>query len=124
MVLQGRISQPSRSPCRVSGWYSLRLVRGSFFVDLLSAGYNPHDVSRLYIHWLEKPDTWIDTKETIEIKIEALKKHGNQFKVDKVGIQMRVLAKKEATDKEMKFAESYKVMILQKDTKEEEANRE
>ena len=44
------------------------------FTDLLEAGYEPHNVKRLYIHGSEKSDTWIDISETIDIKIEALQK--------------------------------------------------
>ena len=38
------------------------------FTDLLEAGYEPHNVKRLYIHGSEKSDTRIDISETIDIK--------------------------------------------------------
>ena len=48
------------------------------FADLLDEGLPPHDVKRLYIHGNDKPDTWVDITGTMEIKIEALKKHFSQ----------------------------------------------
>jgi LmbE family N-acetylglucosaminyl deacetylase len=85
------------------------------FTDLLSAGYEPHDVKRLYVHGTEKDDTWIDITDSLDIKIKALQQHVSQIPVDEVGKWMTEWAAEEAKDKEMKYAESYKVMILKKD---------
>lgn len=84
------------------------------FTDLLEAGYEPHNVERLYIHGSEKNDTWIDISETIDIKIEALKKHVSQMDTHEVDKWMRDWAKEEGKEKGIDFAEAYKVMILQK----------
>ncbi|MBC7877084.1 MAG: PIG-L family deacetylase [Anaerolineales bacterium] len=84
------------------------------FTDLLEAGYEPHNVERLYIHGSEKNDTWIDISETIDIKIEALKKHVSQMDTHEVDKWMRDWAKDEGKEKGIDFAEAYKVMILQK----------
>jgi len=88
------------------------------FTDLLEEGYEPHNVKRLYIHGSKKPDTWIDISKTINMKIEALKKHASQVPVDEVGKWMREWAKGEGKKKGLDFAEAYKVMILQKDEEE------
>lgn len=84
------------------------------FTDLLEAGYEPHNVERLYIHGSEKNDTWIDISETIDIKIEALKKHVSQIDTHEVDKWMKDWAKEEGKEKGLDFAESYRVMILQK----------
>ena len=89
------------------------------FTDVLAAGYEPHDVSRLYIHGSEKSDTWIDISETLEVKIKALQQHVSQVPVDEVGKWMTEWAAEEAKDKGMQYAESYRVMIL----KREEADK-
>ena len=89
------------------------------FADLLSAGYEPHDVKRLYIHGTEKSDTWVDITETMDVKIKALQQHVSQINPDEVGKWMLEWAEEEAKDKGMKYAESYKVMILKKDDEEE-----
>ena len=88
------------------------------FTDLLAAGYEPHEVKRLYIQGTEKSDTWVDITETIDIKIKALQQHASQVPVDEVGKWMMEWAAEEAKDKDMKYAEGYKVMILKKDEEE------
>ena len=85
------------------------------FIDLLEAGYEPHDVKRLYIHGSEKNDTWIDISQTIDIKIKALKKHVSQIDTHEVDKWMRDWAKEEGKEKGLDFAEAYRVMILQKE---------
>ncbi|GAB4467603.1 MAG: PIG-L family deacetylase [Anaerolineales bacterium] len=88
------------------------------FADLLSAGYEPHEVRRLYIHGTDKSDTWVDISETLEIKIKALQQHASQVPVGEVGKWMTEWAEEEAKGKGMKYAESFKVMILKKDEEE------
>lgn len=88
------------------------------FADLLSMGYEPHDPKRLYIHGTDKTDTWVDITETLDVKIKALQQHVSQVPVDEVGKWMTEWAEEEAKDKEMKYAESYKVMILKRDDEE------
>jgi LmbE family N-acetylglucosaminyl deacetylase len=88
------------------------------FADLLPAGYEPHEVKRLYVHGTDKSNTWVDITETMDLKIQALQQHVSQINPDQVGKWMREWAEEEAKDKEMKYAESYKVMILKKDKEE------
>ena len=85
------------------------------FTDLLAAGYEPHNVKRLFIHGTDKSDTWVDITETMDIKIKALQQHASQVNPDEVGKWMIEWAEEEAKDKGVKYAESYKVMILQRD---------
>jgi LmbE family N-acetylglucosaminyl deacetylase len=85
------------------------------FADLLPAGYEPHEVKRLYVHGTDKSDTWVDITETMDIKIKALQQHASQVPVDEVGKWMTEWAEEEAKDKDMKYAESYKVMVLKKE---------
>jgi len=88
------------------------------FADLLPAGYEPHEVKRLYVHGTEKSDIWVDITETLDVKIKALQQHVSQIPVDEVGKWMTEWAAEEAKDKNMKYAESYRVMILKKDEEE------
>ena len=89
------------------------------FADLLAAGYEPHDVKRLYVHGTDKSNTWVDITETMDLKIKALQQHASQIDPDEVGKWMREWAEEEAKDKDMKYAESYRVMILKRDREEE-----
>lgn len=89
------------------------------FADLLAAGYEPHDVSRLYVHGTEKSDTWVDITGTLDLKIKALQQHASQIPVDEVAKWMTEWAEEDAKEQDMKYAESYRVMILKKDEEEQ-----
>ena len=89
------------------------------FTDLLKAGYEPHNVKRLYVHGTDKPDTWVDISETIDIKVKALQQHASQVPVDEVEKWMKDWAKEDAKEKDFEYAESYRVMILQSDVEPE-----
>jgi LmbE family N-acetylglucosaminyl deacetylase len=89
------------------------------FADLLAAGYEPHEVRRLYIHGPEIANTWVDISETIDLKIKALQQHVSQIDPDEVGKWMTEWAEEEGKEKGIKYAESYKVMILRKEPEDE-----
>ena len=89
------------------------------FADLLPAGYEPHDVKQLYVHGTDKSNMWVDITETMDLKIKALQQHVSQIDPEEVGKWMREWAEEEAKDKDMKYAESYKVMVLRRDKEEE-----
>lgn len=88
------------------------------FPDLLAAGYEPHDVRRLYVHGTEKPNTWVDITDTMDLKIKALQQHASQIDPNEVGKWMTDWAQEEGKEKGMKYAESYRVMILRKEDEE------
>jgi LmbE family N-acetylglucosaminyl deacetylase len=88
------------------------------FTDLLEAGYEPHDVRRLYIHGTEKPNTWVDITDTMDLKIQALQQHVSQIDPNEVGKWMTEWAEEDGKDHGMKYAESFRVMILRKDDEE------
>ena len=90
------------------------------FTDLLSAGYEPHDVKRLYIHGTDKVNRWVDITETLELKIKALQQHVSQINPEEVGKWMREWAEEEAQGQEIKYAEAYKVMILKREEVKDE----
>ncbi|MFT3894947.1 MAG: PIG-L deacetylase family protein [Anaerolineales bacterium] len=89
------------------------------FADLLSAGYEPHDVKRLYIHGTDHSNTWINVSETMDIKVKALQQHVSQIDPNEVGKWLTDWAADEGKDKGMKYAESYRVMILKRDEEEQ-----
>jgi len=110
----GYINHPDHRAAAEAATYAVFPSAGTrlIFTDLLEAGYEPHDIKRLYIHGSEKPDTWIDISETIDTKIEALKKHVSQVDTHEVDKWMRDWAKEDGKEKGLEFAESYRVMIL------------
>lgn len=89
------------------------------FADLLEAGYEPHNVKRLYVHGVENPDTWVNITETIDVKVKALQQHISQIPVDEVDKWMRDWAREDAKDKDFKYAESYRVMKISEEKSEQ-----
>jgi LmbE family N-acetylglucosaminyl deacetylase len=48
------------------------------FPELLREGLEPHKVREIMITEHQEPDKWIDVSDTVEVAIEALKKHVSQ----------------------------------------------
>ncbi len=88
------------------------------FTDLLDEGYEPHNVKKLYLHGGEPADVWVDTRETLDLKIEALRKHASQLGDWDPADEMRKWATESGKEKGLAAAESFKVMILQEDKPE------
>jgi LmbE family N-acetylglucosaminyl deacetylase len=111
------INHPDHRAAAQAATYAVFPSAGTrlIFTDLLEAGYEPHNVKRLYIHGAEKSDTWIDISQDIQTKIEALRKHASQLGDWDPEKMMREWAAEEGKEKEMAFAEAYKVMLLVKD---------
>lgn len=110
------INHPDHRAAAEAATYAVFPSAGSrlLFADLLPAGYEPHNVKRLYIHGTEKPDTWVDISAEIETKIQALRKHISQLDEDPEKM-MREWAAEEGKEKSLAFAEAFKVMILVRD---------
>jgi LmbE family N-acetylglucosaminyl deacetylase len=117
----GYINHPDHRAAAQSALYATFPSAGTrlIFTDLLEAGYEPHNVKRVYIHGAEKPDTWVDISSTMDTKIAALKKHVSQVgewqEMEKV---IREWAADDGKEHGMDYAEAYKVMILVEDRPE------
>lgn len=111
----GYINHPDHRAAAQSALYATFPSAGTrlIFTDLLEAGYEPHNVKRVYLHGSEKPDTWVDIGATMDKKIAALKKHVSQVgeweEMEKV---VREWAAEDGKEHGLDYAESYKVMIL------------
>jgi LmbE family N-acetylglucosaminyl deacetylase len=93
------------------------------FPELLEEGLEPHEVKRVFIHGADKPDTFIDITDTIEIKIAALQEHKSQVGHWDVAKRMREWAEEGGKVHGVKYAEAYRLMILV-DEKQEETESE
>jgi LmbE family N-acetylglucosaminyl deacetylase len=82
------------------------------FPELLEEGFEPHNVRKLLVHGVEKPDTWIDIAETIEVKIAALQEHKSQVGGSDIGGRIRQWAADDGKQRGLACAETYRVMIL------------
>jgi LmbE family N-acetylglucosaminyl deacetylase len=80
------------------------------FADLLEEGLDPHNVKRLYIWGSEKQNVWVDTGDTIEIKIEALRKHASQLGDWDPAEEMRKWSAEAGKEHALAFAEAFRVM--------------
>jgi LmbE family N-acetylglucosaminyl deacetylase len=69
-------------------------------------------VKRVYLWGSEKQDLWVDTTETIELKIEALRKHASQLGDWDPAEEMRKWGAEAGKDHGMAYAESYRVMVI------------
>lgn len=49
------------------------------FPELRQENLQPHSVREVFVASSDEADTWIDITETIDLKIEALRKHTSQF---------------------------------------------
>jgi len=116
----GYINHPDHRAAAQLATYAVFPSAGSrlVFADLLTEGYEPHNVKRLYLHGPEKPDTWVDIGSTIDTKIAALKAHASQLGEWDPEKMIREWSQEEGKEKGMEYAESYKVMILEQDKPE------
>ncbi len=108
------INHPDHRAAAEAATYAVFPSAGTrmIFAELLDEGLPPHDVKRLYVHGTEQPDTWIDVGDTIDIKIQALKKHASQGDTDDADQLLREWAEEEGKTRGMTYAESFRVMIL------------
>lgn len=120
----GYINHPDHRAAAQLGLYATFPSAGTrlIFPDLVEAGYEPHNVKRVYIHGSEKPDTWVDISETMEVKIAALKEHASQLGDWDPEEMIREWGEEEAEDQDMQYAEAYKVMILEEQEEEKPEN--
>lgn len=94
------------------------------FPELLIEGYEPHQVSRVFLHGSDKSDVWIDISDTLEIKVRALKQHPSQLGDWDPMERMQEWARDEGKERGVPYAESYRLMILKEEQPQEEQERE
>ncbi|MCS6994446.1 MAG: PIG-L family deacetylase [Anaerolineales bacterium] len=110
----GYINHPDHRAAAQAALYATFPSAGTrlIFTDLLEAGYEPHNVKRVYVHGAEKPDTWIDISDTIHLKIEALKKHVSQLGDWDPTETIQKWAEEDGRERGLRYSESFKVMVL------------
>jgi LmbE family N-acetylglucosaminyl deacetylase len=108
------INHPDHRAAAESAVYATFPSAGTrlIFTDLLDEGYEPHNVKKLYLHGAEKPDLWVDTSATLDLKIAALKKHASQLGGWDPTDMLRDWAAETGKAQGLSFAESFKVMTL------------
>jgi LmbE family N-acetylglucosaminyl deacetylase len=83
------------------------------FPEHEQAGLAPWKVAQVYLSGAAEPDTWVDTSETFDLKIEALRKHvcqvGNRADLAE---RMRERAREVGQAANLHMAEAFKVLRL------------
>jgi LmbE family N-acetylglucosaminyl deacetylase len=74
----------------------------------------PHRVRQVYVFGNDKPNTWVDVTETIEQKIAALKQHASQMGDWDPTEMVKGWNAETGKDKGLAYAESYRVITLER----------
>ena len=83
------------------------------FPELLAEGLEPHEVRQVYIHGAERPDTYVDIAETLDVKLAALRAHKSQMGEWDPAEMLTQWAAEQGRRRKLKAAEAYRRMILQ-----------
>ena len=83
------------------------------FPEHKELGLEPHKTAYLYFWHSEEPDTYIDISETMDLKIEALKRHASQVAAEReveFGKFLKERAQQAGEGQGMEAAESFRVV--------------
>ncbi|MBC8160553.1 MAG: PIG-L family deacetylase [Roseiflexaceae bacterium] len=109
----GYINHPDHRAAAEATVYAVfpSAVTRPIFPDLLTEGYEPHQVRELYISSAMQSDTYIDISATLERKIEALRQHKSQVDPGD-GQWVRDWAAETGKAADLPAAEAFRVMKL------------
>src|SRR5262245_38674367 len=85
------------------------------FPELLAEGLDPHKVRSLFIHGAERPDTFIDISDTLDVKLGALKEHQTQMGEWDPTEMITGWARLQGAERGLTAAESFRLMRLHED---------
>jgi len=102
---------------RAAGWAAIDAIfpaagQPNLFEELAEEGLTAHKVRKVYVLNWDSPDIYVNIAGTIDLKIEALRKHASQMGDWDPGPMLKEEAAKLAQGKEMPYAESYRVITL------------
>jgi LmbE family N-acetylglucosaminyl deacetylase len=83
------------------------------FPDLLAEGLDPHEVRQVFIHGAERPDTYVDISESLDVKVAALRAHRSQMGAWDPAEMITQWAREQGKRRKLAAAEAYRRMILQ-----------
>jgi LmbE family N-acetylglucosaminyl deacetylase len=85
----------------------------ALFSELREEGLTHHKVYKVYVSTWEHADTLVNITDTIDLKIEALKRHVSQMGDWDPTERVREWAAERAKGKEMDYAEGYRVITFE-----------
>ena len=125
IIANGRnyVNHPDHRATAIAATYAVFPSAGSrpIFPDLLEAGYEPHNVDRLYLHLSNHPNHFIDITETMPLKQDALRCHKSQFDervVEMVGEWNGEVGKRMGGG----YAESFQLLTFREESPDEDAS--
>jgi len=83
------------------------------FPELLEEGLEPHHVQTVFIHGSDRPDTFIDISDTLDVKVAALKAHRSQMGNWDPTEMITQWAREQGTRRSLAAAEAFRRMVLE-----------
>jgi LmbE family N-acetylglucosaminyl deacetylase len=125
ILTRGRmyVNHPDHRATGVAATYAVFPSAGSrpIFPELLTEGYEPWNVDRLYLNLSNQPDHFIDISETMHLKLEALRCHMSQFgdQVDNVLERVRGWNAENGKMLGTAYAETFRLMLFKEGVSED-----
>ena len=82
------------------------------FPELLDEGLAPHRVTRVFVHGAERPDTFIDIADTLDLKLAALREHRSQLGAEDLAPMITEWARTQGKRPGLAAAEAFRLMLL------------
>jgi LmbE family N-acetylglucosaminyl deacetylase len=82
---------------------------------LATEGLSAHKTRKVYVSSWSQSDTYVNISETIDLKIEALRRHESQMRDWDPAPRVKEWAAEVAKGKEMAYAEGFRVITLLSD---------
>src|SRR3954451_4125220 len=80
---------------------------------VLDEGLEPHNVDIVYMFFTDQPDTWVDTSDTLEVKIAALREHTSQLREpEKLEDMLRTWSSEDGEKIGSAAAESFRLLKM------------
>lgn len=118
IIAPGRdyINHPDHVAVAMATLYAVFPSAGSrpIFMDLLDAGYEPHEVERLYLTLTKEPTLHVDISSTMEKKQNALRCHASQLNEEAVQMVTRWNAEAGA-EAGFDYAEVFRVLNFKRE---------
>jgi LmbE family N-acetylglucosaminyl deacetylase len=87
----------------------------NLFQELEEEGLKAHKPRKVFIYGHQQSGLYVSIDETIEIKLAALREHKSQFPREDPGDRVMQWAAERAKDKDMQYAEAFRVITLEND---------
>jgi LmbE family N-acetylglucosaminyl deacetylase len=79
----------------------------------LNEGLAPHDVNQIYLFFSNHPTVWVDTTDTLEVKLAALREHASQLrKPEELEERMRAWSAEDGQRIGRPAAESFRLVTI------------